>query len=171
MERRYTKEQILEMYLNSIYHGSGAYGVVEAAEIYFGKDLQQLTISEAAILAALPQAPSKLTPFGGDRKLLLERKSAVLNKMFEYSYLTAAEKNEAEKAPLVLRKEKSGIDTAETPHFAVWVRDYLYQKYGENTVNRLGFRVKTSLDLPLQKIAQAIPTLQPLNTIPPIPTP
>ena len=146
IERRYGKEQILEMYLNSIYYGSGAYGIQEASQTYFGKDPSQVSIEEAAILAALPQAPSAMTPFGGDTDRLYARQKIVLERLgFDQTKLPKVTFVE-------LQEEKSDL----APHFAVWVRDYLYAKYGEDEVNRLGFRVTTTIDAKYQKTANTL---------------
>ncbi len=146
IERRYSKEQILEMYLNSIYYGSGAYGIQEASQTYFGKDPSQISIEEAAILAALPQAPSAMTPFGGDTDRLYARQKIVLERL-------GFDQKKLPKVTFVeLQEEKSDL----APHFAVWVRDYLYAKYGEDEVNRLGFRVTTTIDAKYQKIANTL---------------
>lgn len=149
VERRYTKDEILEMYLNSIYFGSGAYGIEDAAQTYFNKDVSMLTIEEAAILAALPKAPSTLTPFGGNRERLFARQKLILEKMgVDAKAITDVEFAE--------EKEETQSDLA--PHFAVWLRDYLYQKYGEDNVNRLGFRVVTTLDSEMQQTGQTLVT-------------
>jgi len=146
IERKYSKNQILEMYLNSIYYGSGAYGIQEASQTYFGKDPSQISIEEAAILAALPQAPSAMTPFGGDIDRLYARQKLVLERLgFDPTTLPKVTFVE-------LQEEKSDL----APHFAVWVRDYLYAKYGEDEVNRLGFRVTTTIDSKYQKIANTL---------------
>ncbi|PIZ63129.1 penicillin-binding protein [Candidatus Roizmanbacteria bacterium CG_4_10_14_0_2_um_filter_39_13] len=146
IERKYSKNQILEMYLNSIYYGSGAYGIQEASQTYFGKDPSQISIEEAAILAALPQAPSAMTPFGGDTDRLYARQKIVLERL-------GLDPTTLPKVTFVeLQEEKSDL----APHFAVWVRDYLYAKYGEDEVNRLGFRVTTTIDSKYQKIANTL---------------
>ena len=143
IERRYSKDQILEMYLNSIYYGSGAYGIQEASQTYFEKDPSELAVEEAAILAALPQAPSAMTPFGGDLKRLFARQHIVLERL--------GYKPEELPAVTFIKPKEKESDLA--PHFSVWIRDYLYAKYGEDEVNRLGFRVTTTIDSSYQKIA------------------
>ncbi len=147
VERRYSKEEILEMYLNSIYFGAGAYGIEEAAQTYFDKDVAQLTIEEAAILAALPKAPSALTPFGGNRERLFARQELILEKLgYDIDDLQ----------PVTFAEPDEETQTDLAPHFAVWVREYLYQKYGEDNVNRLGFRVVTTLDRDMQQTGQTL---------------
>lgn len=147
IERRYSKDEILEMYLNSIYFGAGAYGIEEASQTYFDKNVSQLTVPEAAILAALPKAPTALSPFGGNRERLFARQALILEKMgydpSDFEEVSFAEPSEEEQISLA-------------PHFAVWLRDYLFQKYGEDTVDRLGFRVVTTIDRDLQETGQRL---------------
>ncbi|MBP9691005.1 PBP1A family penicillin-binding protein [Candidatus Woesebacteria bacterium] len=147
IERRYSKNEILEMYLNSIYFGSGAYGIEEASQTYFDKDVSQLTVAEAAILASLPKAPSSLTPFGGDRKRLFERQALILEKL---GY------DPGKESEVTFAEPKESTQTSLAPHFAVWLRDYLYQKYGEDTVDRLGFRVVTTIDRSMQETGETL---------------
>jgi len=146
VDRRYSKDEILEMYLNSIYFGSGAYGIEEASQTYFDKEPSELTIPESAILASLPKAPSALTPFGGDSDALFARQQIVLK----------LEGYDPEKLPDVVFAEEPQLHTDLAPHFSVFVRDYLYEKYGEDTVNRLGFRVTTTLDRDAQSVASTL---------------
>ena len=156
VDRRYTKDQILGMYLNSIYYGAGAYGISEASQIYFGKEVGELTLGEAAVLAALPQAPSRYSPFGGDIEALTARKYTVLDRMAEQGYIEKQVAEETKETQVQFIDPPAEAESTDAPHFAVWIRDYLYQKYGEDDVNRLGFRVTTTLDLELQKAAQDI---------------
>lgn len=160
VDRRYKKNQILEMYLNSIYYGSGAYGIEEAANIYFDKSASKLTLAESAILAALPQSPSRLTPFGGDIESLEKRKNLVLEEMIKQKYITLDEKNSAGKEDVKFAPPPSEQTNNSAPHFSLFVRDFLYKEYGEDVVLRQGFRVTTTLDLTFQKAAQEILTNQ-----------
>ena len=146
VDRRYSKDEILEMYLNSIYFGSGAYGIEEASRTYFDKEPSELTVPESAILASLPKAPSALTPFGGDKKALFARQQIVLK----------LQGLDPDKFPDVEFVEEPQPHTDLAPHFSVFVRDYLYEKYGEDTVNRLGFRVTTTLDRDAQSVASTL---------------
>lgn len=147
IERIYSKDEILEMYLNSIYFGSGAYGIEDAAQTYFGKDVAQLDVGEAAILAALPKSPSSLSPFGGNRERLFARQALILKQMGKdpkkYADVEFVEEDDAQTSSLA-------------PHFAVWVRQYLYDKYGEDVVNRQGFRVTTTIDSTMQKTGETL---------------
>ncbi|MCL4338260.1 PBP1A family penicillin-binding protein [Patescibacteria group bacterium] len=160
VERRYSKDQILDMYLNSIYYGAGTYGISEAAQTYFGKSINQLSLSDSALLAAIPQAPSYLSPFGGNLVSLLKRRDIVLTDMQQQGYISKIQESQAKEEKPVFIKPPVEKDSVEAPHFAVWVRDYLYKKYGEDEVNRAGFRVTTTLDLRLQNYAQEAVTAQ-----------
>ena len=151
LERKYSKDQILWFYLNEVPYGSNLYGVGEAAKTYFGKEVKNLTLAEAALLAALPQAPSYYSPYGNHFSELLERKNLVLEKMYEQGYIT---RNQFEKAV----KEKIDIlpkkETIFAPHFVMYVKELLAQKYGEDFLERGGLRVYTTLDWQAQKIAE-----------------
>ncbi|MDA1316532.1 MAG: PBP1A family penicillin-binding protein [bacterium] len=146
VDRRYTKDEILEMYLNSIYFGAGAYGIEAAAATYFDKDVAELTVGESAILAALPKSPSGLSPFGGDLERLEARQTIILEKL---GY-------DPKKVGKVKYKEQEEETPTLAPHFAIWVRDYLYEKYGEDEVNRQGFRVITTIDRDYQTTGETL---------------
>lgn len=151
IEREYTKDQILEMYLNSVYYGEGAFGIKDAAETYFGKQPGELTLGESAMLIGVLPAPSAYSPISGDPDLARERQNTVLSRMVKNGTITEAEKATALEEQLVYvgKDTSSGI----APHFAEMVMAELYEKYGEETVNRSGYQVKTSLDLTLQRAA------------------
>ncbi len=148
----YSKEEILEMYLNYISYGGTSVGIESASQTYFGKQASQLTVAEAALLAGLPQAPSKYSPFGSNPQAAKERQKEVLRRMQEDGYITALEATQAETE--VLQYALSSTDIR-APHFVFYVRDLLFEKYGEDTVRKGGLRVYTSLDLELQEVAQA----------------
>ena len=148
----YSKENILEMYLNYISYGGTSVGVESAAQSYFGKSAKDLTVAEAALLAGLPQAPSRYSPFGSDPTQAKSRQLEVLRRMYEDGYITKLQQDEA--AAEVLEYALSTTDI-EAPHFVFYVRDQLYEKYGVETVEKGGLRVTTTLDLDLQKAAQA----------------
>lgn len=156
VERRYSKDKILEMYLNSIYYGNGAYGVQEASQTYFGKSVDKITLNESAVLASLPYAPSLLSPFGGDREKLLNRRNLILSDMEKQGYIKTAEKNQAESEEIKFIEPPKVDSQINAPHFSLFVRDLVYQMYGEDNVIRQGFRVKTTLDSSLQEAAQNI---------------
>lgn len=151
-EVAYSKDQILEMYLNQAPYGGTTYGIETAAQTYFGKNAKSLTVAEAALLAGLPQAPTKYSPFGANPDLAINRQHQVLRRMFEDGYLTQKEADEAQNQKLIFSTKKS---TIKAPHFALMVRDQLVDKYGEDLVNLGGLRVTTTLDLSLQEYTQA----------------
>lgn len=152
LEQRLSKGQILELYLNHIYLGSGAYGVAAAAREYFGKDLQQITLAEAALLAGLPQAPSRYSPF----RNWLEAKGRqryVLKRMHQAGFITREERDEALRQPLALATRKGNFLAA--PYFVEHVRRLLEQRYGRRALYELGLRVFTTVDLKMQSTAEA----------------
>lgn len=148
----YSKEEILGMYLNYIPYGGTAVGIEAAAQQYFNKSARDLNLSEAALLAGLPQAPSIYSPFASDPTNSQRRQQEVLRRMVEDGYITQAQADEATRQPLAFALSKTDI---KAPHFVFYVRDLLYEKYGVETVEKGGLRVYTSLDLPLQDVAQA----------------
>jgi len=150
VEGIYSKDQILEMYLNQIPYGSTAYGIEAASELYFAKDAKNLTLAEATLLAGLPQAPSKFSPFGAHPELAKERQKTVLRRMVEDKYINQEEADKAFEEKLVFAQ----ITAPKAPHFALWIKEQLAEKYGEKTVERGGLRVITTLDLDLQEFAQ-----------------
>ena len=147
----YSKNQILEMYLNHIPYGGTAYGIEAAAHRFFNKNASDLTLSESALLAGLPQAPSRYSPFANPDSATA-RQSSVLGRMVEDKYLTSevatAAKNEE------LHYADAGVDIS-APHFVMYVRQILEEKYGIHQVEQGGLQVTTTLDLDLQNAAQA----------------
>ena len=155
VEMAFPKNKILEMYLNQVPYGGTAFGVEAAAEQYFGKKVKDLTLSEAALLAGLPQAPSYYSPFGQDPSRAKARQKLVLNRMASDGYITRAEEEKAFAEPL---NYKSSITNIRAPHFVMYVKEYLAQKYGEEYATQAGLKVKTTLDIDLQDKAQKIVT-------------
>ena len=150
MERVLTKDKILELYLNQIYFGQGAYGVASAAQTYFGKDLSDLTTAEAAFLAGLPKSPNNYSPFKAyDRAK--KRQEHVLTRMEEAGFLTAVERAEA--AAETLNFRRPGGEQA-APYFVEHVRQLLVAKYGEALVYKGGLKVFTTLNMEMQKAAE-----------------
>lgn len=150
VEGIYTKDQILEMYLNQIPYGGTAYGIEAASETYFGKSAKDLTLSEAALITGLPQAPSRYSPFGSRPELALVRQKEVLKQMVEKKYISQDEADRASKEELKFAK----ITPPKAPHFALWIKEILAEKYGERMVEQGGLRITTTLDLDLQNFAQ-----------------
>lgn len=153
VERIYTKEQILEMYLNTVAYGGSTYGIEETAWRYFNKSARDLSLAEAALLAGLPQAPSTYTPFGANPELAYARQAEVLRRMVEDGYISQLQADQARKEKLVFNQDR--IDIA-APHFVMYVRKLLAERYGENVVAKGGLEVRTTLDLDLQNLTQEI---------------
>mgnify|MGYP001810037393 CR=1 FL=1 len=152
IESHLSKEEILFLYLNQIYLGHNAYGIQSAARLYFNKDVGQLTLAESALLAGLPQAPSKWSPYTNPDKAK-ERQMYVLSRMVEDGYIT---KDSAEKAANERLKLYKNVDInlENAPYFTEFVRRYLFARYGADRVLDDGLKVYTTLDSTLQKIAQ-----------------
>lgn len=152
IEVLYEKDEILEMYLNHIPYGGTAYGIEQAAKLYFDKSVNDLSLAEAALLAGLPQAPSRYSPFGANPELARERQKQVLARMREDGYITSIEETQAldEKPTYALKRTD-----IKAPHFVFYVKNLLVEKYGQKKVEQGGLRVKTSLDLELQDYVQS----------------
>ncbi len=150
IERRFTKEEILELYLNQIYFGAGAYGVEAAAETYFGKTVDELRLSEMATLAALPKSPGRFDPFKhpDDSKM---RRSLVLARMYGEHFITRKEMEEAKAELLELRKK--GNEKNDSAYFVEHVRRYLIDRYGSSRLYESGLEVHTTLNLAMQRAA------------------
>lgn len=151
-ELLYSKEEILEMYLNYISYGGTAVGIQSASQYYFDKNASDLTLAESAVLAGLPQAPSLYSPFGSNPQQAKNRQAEVLRRMAEDSYISYLE---AENARALILKYALSQTDIQAPHFVFYVRDLLYQKYGVEKVEKGGLRVTTTLDLEMQRTAQA----------------
>mgnify|MGYP000521763160 CR=1 FL=1 len=154
LEQRYTKEKILEMYLNDIYYGEQSFGIDEAAETYFQKDASELTLAEAASLAVIPPAPSAYNPISNP-EYVDERRDVILDRMAQLGWASADEVKKAKSTELSYFPRKYFI---RAPHFAMYVRDELVKQYGADQVERGGLKVYTSLDLDKQQIAEDIVT-------------
>lgn len=152
-ERKYSKDEILLMYLNEAPYGGPLWGVGAAAEQYFGKKTDELNLVESAILAGLPQSPSNYSPFSGQENAYAERAKQVLRRMEEDGYISKEEKDKAvsQLSEVKFRESKTFYDA---PHFVEYVRGLLEERYGENVVSQGGLTVTTSLDLELQREAQ-----------------
>ncbi len=151
-EFTYSKDQILELYLNYTPYGGTAYGIESAANTYFGKNAKDLTLAESALLVGLPQSPTRYSPFGANPELAINRQKEVLRRMVEDKYITQEQADTAKNEKLEFAKKNISINA---PHFSLLVRDALVQKYGEDKVNLGGLRVTTTLDLDLQQYFEA----------------
>jgi penicillin-binding protein 1A len=154
IERYYTKDEILERYLNLIYFGSGAYGIEAAAHTYFGTDVGRLSIAQAAQLAGLPAAPSDYSPYVNPQHAR-ERQRHVLERMVASHDITEAQADDAAAAPLGLIGERpTGLLSYRFPYFTTYVNKVLEDTFGKQAVTEGGLEVDTSLDPRLQKLAQ-----------------
>jgi 1A family penicillin-binding protein len=154
LEQIASKDEILSMYLNEIPYGGNIYGVEEASESFFGKKSSDVTLAEAAYLAALPKAPTFYSPYGQNRDKLEERKNLILREMLNNNFITQGEYDSAiaEKVSFVAK----GDSSIKAPHFVFYVLSYLANKYGEEVINTGGLRVTTTLDYDLQSIGEKV---------------
>ncbi len=153
IERAFTKEQILELYLNEIYLGAGAYGVAAAAQTYWDKSLPELSIADCAYLATLPKAPSSYNPFRNPERAI-ERRNWVIDRMLENGFVTKAEAEESKAAPLGVQVRQTGPRLQASEYFAEEVRRDIIDLFGEDKLYGGGLSVRTTLDPKLQKIAR-----------------
>jgi len=154
IEREMSKDQILEVYLNEAPFGGSIYGVQEASTSFYGKLPQDLSIAEAAFLAALPQAPSRYSPYGNNTNLLVSRQKRVLENMFTLGFITEDEYNSALSEEVTfLPLNRLGI---KAPHFVFYVREYLEQTYGTDIVEEGGLKVITTIDYEMQKEGERV---------------
>jgi penicillin-binding protein 1A len=153
IEHAYSKEKILELYLNKIFLGRQSYGVAAAAQAYFGKALEELTLAETALLAALPQAPSRFDPTRHPG-LVKARRAYVIQRMLEDGAMTEAEADEAKAAPLGVKPRRPHLD-AVAEYFVEEVRREMLAKYGDDKMKAGGFVIRSTIDLRLQGMADA----------------
>ena len=147
----YSKDQILEMYLNQAPYGGTAWGIETASRKYFGIPAKELTLSQSALLAGLTASPTRYSPFGAHPELAKDRQILVLNLMVEQGFITSQQAEAAKQEELVFALPGNNI---EAPHFVLYVKDQLVEKFGEMTVEQGGLKVTTTLDLDLQNFAQ-----------------
>jgi len=152
IEQKFDKKQILEFYLNEIPYGGAVYGVEAASQYYFGKSVKDISLAEAAILAALPQGPTRYSPYGNNKDLLLGRQQYILDLMVEQKYISEEEAEVAKQEELVFKKRTESI---KAPHFVMYVKELLEEQYGPAAVEQNGWTVVTSLDWKAQELAQA----------------
>lgn len=153
VETAFSKDQILEMYLNEVAYGGSAYGIEEASQVYFGKSARDLTLGEAALLTGLPKAPTTYSPFGTHPQKARERQLEVLAQMVQQGYISGKEADQAAKENLTFWPQRTDI---RAPHFVMYIKEYLAEKYGEEVVEEGGLEVTTSLDLDIQDQVQKI---------------
>ena len=155
VEKKFNKDEILQMYLNEIPYGSTSYGVEAASRRYFNKSAKDISLAEAAILAALPQAPSRYSPYGSNKDLLIDRQRYILNLMAKQGYITEEEAEEARKEEVEFKEQSDNITA---PHFIMYIKELLSETYGEKMIEQEGLRIYTTIDLYKQKIAEEVIT-------------
>lgn len=151
IEQKFSKDQILERYLNEVYYGQQSYGVADAAKTYFGKDLNSLNLAESAMLAGLPSAPTLYSPLGANPGLAKTRQRYVLDRMVKLGYITKEQADLAYAEPLSYAKEDKVFFA---PHFVFYVKQELAKFYGDDVVDHGGLKVYTTLDLTKQQQAE-----------------
>ena len=153
IEQQYSKDEILDMYLNEIPYGSNAYGIASAAKIFFGKDARDLTLEEAALLAALPKATSYYSPYGNHLDELVYRQQKILDRIGE---LKLVNNNQVAQAKQINIKDKliPFTEKIEAPHFVFYVKEELEKKFGKEAIEGGGLKIYTTLDYDLQKNAE-----------------
>ncbi|QQS61796.1 MAG: PBP1A family penicillin-binding protein [Candidatus Moraniibacteriota bacterium] len=155
VEQKFSKDEILSMYLNEIPYGSNAYGIESASQTFFNKNAKDLTLDESALLASLPQAPSTLSPFGSRTEKLIARQQLALSKMLEKGYISQ-EEYENSKNINTLEKIKPQLHNIFAPHFVMYVKEYLEEKYGVEMLEQGGLSVITTLDWEKQQLAEKV---------------
>ena len=154
IESKYTKQQILEMYMNQIYFGQGCYGIQTASRVYFGKDVKDLSLAQCALLAGLPNSPNYYSPFRSVEAAKY-RQAIVLDQMAKYGYISEADAAAAKKADLHLAKPQSAKTTENTAsYFVSYIIQTISDKYGSDTIYKEGLQIYTTLDLDMQKDAE-----------------
>ena len=153
VEMNFSKDEILEMYLNEVNYGGTTYGIEEASQHFFGKHVEDLTLSEGALLAGLPQSPTRYSPFGNNPELTFSRQREILNLMKINRFITSEEEQAASLERIMFAPNKTSILA---PHFVMYVREQLIDMYGEEVVQKGGLTVQTTLDLNIQLMAEKI---------------
>ena len=154
LENELSKDEILSVYLNESPYGGTIYGVEEASQSFFGKSASELSLAESAYIAALPQAPTYLSPYGNHKEALDERQKLVLKRMLVNNFINQQEYDEA--VATTVEFQPQAVANIRAPHFVMFVREQLVQKYGEEALSERGLRVITTLDYDLQKEAERI---------------
>lgn len=154
LEKYFTKDQILEIYLNDNPYGGTIYGVEEASQAFFSKSSKDLTIAEAAYLAAIPQAPTYYSPFGKNKDKLESRKNTVLKKMNSLKYISDEQYDQAKNEVVVFNTQAQ--NSIKAPHFVFYILDYLQEKYGKDVMENGGYTITTTIDYELQKKAEEL---------------
>jgi len=151
LEQKFSKDEILQMYLNEIPYGSNAYGIEAASQKYFGKSVKDVSLAEAAVLGAIVQTPTRYSPYGPNKDLLLGRKDYVLDLMEAQGYISEQERDDAKKEEIEFNGPETNITA---PHFVMYIKSILTEKYGEKMVEQEGLKIYTTLDLYKQEAAE-----------------
>ncbi len=154
LESKYSKNEILSFYLNQIPYGSNAYGIEAASLTFFEKKAKDLNLAEAAVLAGLPKAPSYYAPWGNHQDELIKRQRYILDRMIQLNYITLEEGEKAKK--IKIEFAPTSVGEIKAPHFSLNIKDYLINKYGEDSVMNGGLKIITSLDWKMQEIAEKV---------------
>lgn len=152
IEHKYSKKEILEMYMNQIYFGQGAYGIQTAAKTYFNKDVNELTLTQCAMLAGLPKSPNYYSPFNNLNEAK-KRKNVVLDQMVKYDYVSAAEAEDAKNQDLGLSKSHQSKEADEYASFIDYVSQQVAKKYGDDALYKEGLKIYTTMDVDKQHAA------------------
>ena len=153
LEKQYTKQEILELYLNQIYFGQGAYGVQAAAKTYFGKNVEDLTLAECAMLAGIPKSPNYYSPFNNISAATV-RRDTVLDQMVAYGYISRNEASAARQTEIVLAPPNMPEKQKDAMYFIEYVTQLLVDRYGADAVYKEGLKVYTTIDLDMQRMAE-----------------
>lgn len=154
LEKQYTKQEILEMYLNQIYFGQGAYGVQAASKVYFGKNVENLNLSECAMLAGIPKSPNYYSPFNNLQEALT-RRNVVLEQMVKYHYINRDEADTAKNTELIFAPLNNPEEQKDAQYFIDYVTKLMVEKYGADAIYKDGLKIYTTIDMDIQRIANA----------------
>jgi len=154
IEKKLSKDKILELYLNAVPYGGSNYGIESASRNFFGKNASDISLAEAAYLASLTKAPTYYSPYGNHQEELAQRKDLVLSKMAGLGFIAPKEAESAQKEKVIFLNK--GQNSVKAPHFSVYIRSYLEEKYGKDVVEQGGLKVTTTINYPLQEKAEQI---------------
>ena len=154
IEKKLSKDKILELYLNAVPYGGSNYGIESASRNFFGKNASDINLAEAVYLASLTKAPTYYSPYGKHQEELVQRKDLILSKMAVLGFITPEEAETAKKEKVVFINK--GQNSVKAPHFSVYIRSYLEEKYGKDVVEQGGLKVITTINYPLQEKAEQI---------------
>lgn len=154
LEKQYTKQEILEMYLNQIYFGQGAYGVQAAAKTYFNKNVEELTLAECALLAGIPKSPNYYSPFN-NLQAAKERRNTVLEQMNKYHFINTSDERDAKNSEIVLAPANRPEELKDAADFINYVTQLMVDKYGADAIYKDGLKIYTTIDMDMQKMAEA----------------